>query len=217
MSATLADRLNHILPKITSKAFLSGEGIGNEIACYIFDYPAKDELQVREHVQLMLDRLAALMLVITAVLAGFAMLYAVRGDDDLLIRPDQLSGLSPLDENEMEKYGLAYVQSSLAYRYEAQPYEATLNVSRTEPSLTARCFSFLRIEPEGLSAHYEIVYDIRQARARLGPCGQGGQPVRGGAEDLRRVSLHSGSAAGSEVPRRAAGQAERDPEPLLAP
>ncbi|SHK98905.1 monovalent cation/H+ antiporter subunit D [Phytopseudomonas punonensis] len=31
---------------------------------------------------LMLDRLAALMLVITAVLAGFAMLYAVRGDDE---------------------------------------------------------------------------------------------------------------------------------------
>ncbi|MDD1507248.1 monovalent cation/H+ antiporter subunit D [Pseudomonas sp. CNPSo 3701] len=31
---------------------------------------------------LMLDRLAALMLVVTAVLAGFAMLYAVRGDDE---------------------------------------------------------------------------------------------------------------------------------------
>jgi hypothetical protein len=91
---------------------------------------------------------------------------AIRGDDDLLIRPDQLSGLSPLDENEMQKYGLGDVQSNLAYRYEAQPYEATLNVSRTEPTLTARCFSFLKIAPEGLSAHYEIVYDIRQARAR---------------------------------------------------
>ena len=31
---------------------------------------------------LMLDRLSALMLVTTAVLAGFAMLYAVRGDDE---------------------------------------------------------------------------------------------------------------------------------------
>ncbi|MCH5373997.1 MAG: hypothetical protein JJ992_08475, partial [Planctomycetes bacterium] len=91
---------------------------------------------------------------------------AIRGDDDLLIRPDQLSGLSPLDENELPKYGLGDVQSSLAYRYEAQPFEATLDVSRTEPTLTARCFSFLRIAPEGLSAHYEIVYDIRQARAR---------------------------------------------------
>ena len=44
MTLTLTDRLNLILPHITSKAFLSSEGIGNEIACYIFDYPATDEL-----------------------------------------------------------------------------------------------------------------------------------------------------------------------------
>ena len=46
MSATLASRLNQILPRITSADFLSSEGIGNEIACYIFDYPAEDELEV---------------------------------------------------------------------------------------------------------------------------------------------------------------------------
>jgi len=55
MSDVLTDRLNQILPKITSDSFLSGHGIGNEIAFYIFDYPAEDELRVREHIQFLLD------------------------------------------------------------------------------------------------------------------------------------------------------------------
>jgi hypothetical protein len=59
MKDTLPNRLNQILPKITSEDFLSSEGIGNEIACYIFDYPAEYELQVREHIQMMTDRLAS--------------------------------------------------------------------------------------------------------------------------------------------------------------
>ena len=59
MSATLTDRLNQILPRITSEALLSSEGIGNEIACYIFDYPAQEELKVREHIEMMMDRLAS--------------------------------------------------------------------------------------------------------------------------------------------------------------
>ncbi len=53
MSDHLTLRLNQILPRITTEAFLSSQGIGNEIACYIFDYRVRDELQVREHIQLM--------------------------------------------------------------------------------------------------------------------------------------------------------------------
>ena len=59
MSTHLNDRLNQILPRITSKAFLSNEGIGNEIACYIFDYPVKYELDVRAHIKVMMDHLAS--------------------------------------------------------------------------------------------------------------------------------------------------------------
>jgi len=59
MKDTLPNRLNQILPKITSEDFQSSEGIGNEIACYIFDYPAEDELRVREHLQMMTKRLAS--------------------------------------------------------------------------------------------------------------------------------------------------------------
>lgn len=59
MSATLTDRLNQILPIVTSESFLSSEGIGNEIACYIFDYPAQQELKVREHIKMMMGRFAS--------------------------------------------------------------------------------------------------------------------------------------------------------------
>ena len=48
MSGTLDERLNKILPRIISDEFLSGSGIGNEIAFYIFDYPPEDELSVRD-------------------------------------------------------------------------------------------------------------------------------------------------------------------------
>ncbi len=56
MTTTLANRLNQILPLVTREGFLSSEGIGNEIACYIFDYPAQGELQVREYIQMLLGR-----------------------------------------------------------------------------------------------------------------------------------------------------------------
>src|SRR5690554_1907142 len=45
----LKDRLNQIADKITSPAFLSGQGLGNEIGFWIFDYPPEHELQVREY------------------------------------------------------------------------------------------------------------------------------------------------------------------------
>jgi hypothetical protein len=59
MSSNITARLNQVLPKITDDAFLSSEGIGNEIACYIFDYPAEEEQCVREHIAMMLNRIAS--------------------------------------------------------------------------------------------------------------------------------------------------------------
>jgi len=57
MSEQLNQRLNKILPKITSDEFLAGSGIGNEIAFHIFDYPPEDELRVREHLDTLLQHL----------------------------------------------------------------------------------------------------------------------------------------------------------------
>ena len=57
MSDRLTERLNRILPKLASDELLSGSGLGNEIGFYVFDYPAEDELRVREHIQFLLDHL----------------------------------------------------------------------------------------------------------------------------------------------------------------
>jgi hypothetical protein len=57
MSHRLTERLNAILPRITSPDFLSGQGIGNEIPFYVFDYPPEDELRIREHLAFLEDKL----------------------------------------------------------------------------------------------------------------------------------------------------------------
>ena len=54
MSRGLTERLNDILPTVVSDAFLSGTGLGNEIAFHIFDYPPEEELRIREHIQFLL-------------------------------------------------------------------------------------------------------------------------------------------------------------------
>ncbi len=91
---------------------------------------------------------------------------AIDAQDDLAVRPDVLERLTPLGETEKEKYGLAGVPSSLAYRYEGQGYRAALVVQRTRPRLTARTFSFVRVESDAIVVHDEIVYTVDEARAR---------------------------------------------------
>ncbi len=54
---TLKARLNKIKDRVTSPTFLANQGIGNEIGFYIFDYPARHELVVREHVAMLLAAL----------------------------------------------------------------------------------------------------------------------------------------------------------------
>ena len=57
MSDQLNERLNKILPRVISDEFLSGSGIGNEIAFYIFDYPPEHELRVRDYLRTLLDHI----------------------------------------------------------------------------------------------------------------------------------------------------------------
>lgn len=57
MTDTLNDRLNRILPRLIADDFLSGRGLGNEIAFYIFDYPPEAELRVRDYLRILLDHL----------------------------------------------------------------------------------------------------------------------------------------------------------------
>lgn len=57
MNDSLTERLDEILPRITSDDFLNARGIGNEIAFFIFDYPPDAELQVREHITFLLEQI----------------------------------------------------------------------------------------------------------------------------------------------------------------
>ena len=50
MTATFEDRLNAILPRITSPEFLTNKGLGNEIGFWIFDYPPEHETDMRSFV-----------------------------------------------------------------------------------------------------------------------------------------------------------------------
>ena len=55
MNRDLRDRLNEILPAVVSDSFLSGKGLGNEIAFHVFDYPPEEELTVRQHITFLME------------------------------------------------------------------------------------------------------------------------------------------------------------------
>lgn len=51
MSHGLNERLNQLLPKLTSPDVLANQGSGGEIGFWIFDYPPEDEMAVRAFLQ----------------------------------------------------------------------------------------------------------------------------------------------------------------------
>lgn len=53
----LKARLDEIQPRLESPKFLESQGLGNEIGFWIFDYPAEFEIQVREHITHICERL----------------------------------------------------------------------------------------------------------------------------------------------------------------
>ena len=57
MIGNLQDRLNKIIPRLTSDELLNNQGLGNEIGFYIFDYPPEHELEVRDYLQVVLKHI----------------------------------------------------------------------------------------------------------------------------------------------------------------
>lgn len=53
----LQSRLDLILERIENPRFLSNDGLGNEIGFWIFDYPAKHELIVRDYIKHLTEKL----------------------------------------------------------------------------------------------------------------------------------------------------------------
>lgn len=91
---------------------------------------------------------------------------AVQSSDDLAVQPQELSGLVPLLENEKVAQGLAGVTTAAAYRFESRPFAAKFAIERKQPSLAAEVFSFVQVLPDAIKAHYELVYQVREARTR---------------------------------------------------
>jgi len=79
----LQKRLNQIEERVTSNQFLNSEGLGNEIAFYIFDYHAKYEVQVREHITLLCQELDKKQLSYTH-LNLFEVIINLLQDEDVL-------------------------------------------------------------------------------------------------------------------------------------
>jgi hypothetical protein len=48
MALSFEERLNQVLPKISSDEFLNSKGLGNEIGFWIFDYPPEREMEMRD-------------------------------------------------------------------------------------------------------------------------------------------------------------------------
>ena len=92
---------------------------------------------------------------------------AAQTVDDLVVRPDVLSGLTPLLDNEKATFGLGNIPTALAYRFAGRDFAAGLVVERTAPSIAAQVYSFLKFERDNLVVHYELNYDVREARTRL--------------------------------------------------
>jgi hypothetical protein len=57
MISNLQNRLNKIIPRLTSDELLNNQGLGNEIGFYIFDYPPEYELEVRDYIQVVLKHI----------------------------------------------------------------------------------------------------------------------------------------------------------------
>jgi Domain of unknown function (DUF1788) len=51
MALTFEERLNQILPNISSDEFLNCKGLGNEIGFWIFDYPPEREMEMRDFLE----------------------------------------------------------------------------------------------------------------------------------------------------------------------
>ncbi len=91
---------------------------------------------------------------------------AVLVGEDLAVQIDEKDGLFPLDANDRADYHLENTGTDLAFRFDARPFSGSLTVHRVEPRVTAETYSFFTIRPGELTSHYELLYQVGEARTR---------------------------------------------------
>ena len=90
---------------------------------------------------------------------------AVVVTDDLEARVASTTELRPLSEIDKTRFRLDGVSAAVSFSYQRRPWSATLEVNRPAPRVSARSLSFFKIQADHLAAHYELIFDVQQARA----------------------------------------------------
>ncbi|MEE2989867.1 MAG: hypothetical protein VX715_04590, partial [Planctomycetota bacterium] len=89
---------------------------------------------------------------------------AVQVHDDFVVRPEQINGLTALGNGEKQKYGLAGIETQLAYYFDTTDYDATITVEHSDPLVTARSHSFFHVKEGALATYYELTYQVQRSR-----------------------------------------------------
>ena len=88
---------------------------------------------------------------------------AISTTGDLAIKPSNASKLELLDEADKKKFELDRNSALLAYQFEAEDFQVSLDLERLKPSIVARTYNFAIIKPTQMVVHAELVYDVKQA------------------------------------------------------
>jgi hypothetical protein len=124
MTLTLDERLNQIIPRITSSDFLGSKGLGNEIGFWIFDYPPDREMEVRDFLNSTI--LPALPKQVPSIRAGTVNLLTLVSD--LLQERNLLEKAMEMQQAKGDESTLAALRSVLKEDKLAQKIAAQFDV-----------------------------------------------------------------------------------------
>ncbi|MBL8829152.1 MAG: hypothetical protein JNM18_19370 [Planctomycetaceae bacterium] len=93
----------------------------------------------------------------------------VVSQDDMTIAAAQLTGLVPTTANDPRANlaaGAQQATAALNYRYTGTLPAAQFNVQKLSPQLSARSYSFYRVEANAIRVHTELEYQVERAHTR---------------------------------------------------
>ncbi len=91
--------------------------------------------------------------------------FGVRTTDDIVATPNVTTGLITLTDGEKQEFQLQDTSAGYVYRFLTPAWNASFNLERQQPRVTARVFSNFRFNPNSLETHGEIIFLIQDASA----------------------------------------------------
>jgi len=128
MKLTLEQRLNQIIPRISSRDFLDSKGLGNEIGFWIFDYPPDREIEIRDF--LTGTVLPALPKQVPSIRAGTVNLLKLVSD--LLEERNLLEKAMQMQQSKGDESTLAALRSVLKEDKLAQKIATQFDISKLD-------------------------------------------------------------------------------------